>query len=194
MAAWKDTQRVWGLIAPALTKRVAAPSGWKVGGFLLILAERLADFFENCFAVDCTLPAVRGRLFRIRFQKDRAMQLEWVTILSSAFSVVVGALGGGGVMYFRQNKAAKEIENESNQSNEWRKLYDEMKGELQSKDSKIDKLYEERKRYDDDIAELRKRITDLEISLKSERYFRCEVQDCKNRKPPRFVTTTTDEQ
>lgn len=119
------------------------------------------------------------------------MQLEWVTILASAFSAVVGAIGSGSIFYVRQNKIAKKIENEASQSSEWRKLYDEMKGELQSKDNKIDELYDERKKYDADIADLRKRITDLEIMLKSERIYRCEVTGCKNRKPPMFVTNST---
>ena len=111
--------------------------------------------------------------------------------MASAFSAIVGAIGSGSIFYVRQNKIAKKIENEASQSSEWRKLYDEMKGELQSKDNKIDELYDERKKYDADIADLRKRITDLEIMLKSERIYRCEVTGCKNRKPPMFVTNST---
>ena len=120
------------------------------------------------------------------------MQVETITAIVSAISTLVVALGGGSLLYHKQNKIAKKIENESSQSAEWRKLYDEMKGELQNKDSKIDELYKERKKYDADIADLRKRITDLEIMLKGERIYRCELMDCKNRKPPMFITTISE--
>lgn len=120
------------------------------------------------------------------------MQVETITAIVSAISTLVVALGGGSLLYHKQNKIAKKIENESSQSAEWRKLYDEMKGELQSKDNKIDELYDERKKYDADIADLRKRITDLEIMLKGERIYRCELMDCKNRKPPMFITTISE--
>jgi uncharacterized coiled-coil DUF342 family protein len=120
------------------------------------------------------------------------MQVETITAIVSAISTLVVALGGGSLLYHKQNKIAKKIENESSQSAEWRKLYDEMKGELQNKDSKIDEFYKERKKYDADIADLRKRITDLEIMLKGERIYRCELMDCKNRKPPMFITTISE--
>lgn len=120
------------------------------------------------------------------------MQVETITAIVSAISTLVVALGGGSLLYHKQNKIAKKIENESSQSAEWRKLYDEMKGELQNKDSKIDEFYKERKKYDVDIADLRKRITDLEIMLKGERIYRCELMDCKNRKPPMFITTISE--
>lgn len=113
------------------------------------------------------------------------MQIEWVTAISSAIAGIVGALGGGGVMYFRQNKAAKEIENSSNLAAEWQKLFVESKAEVAEKEAKIDEMRKE-------LNELQSRVNKLEVSLSHTNYWRCEVVDCKNRRPPLFVTSTTE--
>ena len=49
MAAGK-TARVQGLSVPALTKGVATPHRWNVGGCLLIWTERLCGFLKVFYA------------------------------------------------------------------------------------------------------------------------------------------------
>ena len=63
----------------------------------------------------------------------------------------LGVLLGGGIMFYRQNKAAKVIANESALSAEWEKLYREQK--------------EARERNDERIRELTKRVFELEAKV-----------------------------
>lgn len=58
-------------------------------------------------------------------------------------AIVSGVLAGGlsPFLFLRQNKDAKEIENESHQSEEWCKLYEEECKERKERDAKIDELY-----------------------------------------------------
>lgn len=112
------------------------------------------------------------------------MDLGWITIVSSGLAAVVGALGSGGLFMVRQNKMAKVIENEASQSAEWRKLYDEMKQELNERDCKIDRIYDEKKALRNEMHALSKRITELEVELTKSKIYRCEVAGCPKRQPP----------
>lgn len=53
----------------------------------------------------------------------------------------------GTFLFFKQRKEGMEIENESKQSAEWRKLYLDQKQDSKEKDSKIDRLTERLNEY-----------------------------------------------
>lgn len=100
-------------------------------------------------------------------------------------AIVSGLLAGGltPFLFFRQNKEAKEIENETHQSDEWHKLYEEMHTELKERDAKVDSLYAEINNQRDRKAELSKRITELEVENTKLKLFMCEVPSCPKRQP-----------
>ena len=110
--------------------------------------------------------------------------MDWISIVASSVSAVVGALGGGSLFLVRQNKTAKKIENEAAQSAEWRKLYDEVKQELHERDEKIDRIYDEKKELRNEMHSLSTRITELEVELTKSQIYRCEVAGCPKRQPP----------
>lgn len=110
--------------------------------------------------------------------------MDWLSIVTSSIAAVLGALGSGSIFLVRQNKTAKKIENEAAQSEEWRKLYDEVKAELHERDGKIDRIYDEKKELRNELHELARHITELEVELTKSKIYRCEVPGCAQRQPP----------
>lgn len=100
-------------------------------------------------------------------------------------AIVSGVLAGGlsPFLFFRQNKVAKEIENDAHQSEEWRKLYEEECTERKERDAKIDELYVAIGKQRDLKAELAKRISELEVENTKLKLMMCEVPSCINRRP-----------
>ena len=110
--------------------------------------------------------------------------MEWVNIVISAVIGIAGAFGGGSIIFARQTRKMKEIENEAKQSDEWRKLYEEMKGEVKERDVKIDELYIQINNHRDVEITLQKKITQLEVSNTKLQLTHCQVKGCVNREPP----------
>lgn len=100
-------------------------------------------------------------------------------------AIVSGVLAGGlsPFLFLRQNKDAKEIENESHQSEEWCKLYEEECKERKERDAKIDELYKEISVHRDAKGEMAKRISKLEVENTRLKLLMCEVPSCPKRKP-----------
>ena len=95
--------------------------------------------------------------------------LELVTTLLSVLGV-----SGCGIMFYRENKRAKQLENEASSNNEWIKLYREVKDELSAqRDAKI---------------ELRNEIMELRVEIEKLRPWRCQVKKCEKRVPPSPIT------
>lgn len=109
--------------------------------------------------------------------------MDWGSILMTIIGTI---LGGGGVLYWKQDKRAKELENEAKQSEEWRKLYERSEQDSKDKDAKIDSLYEEKKelreRYEQKCEECNK----LKLEKQRLEFQKCEVFECLKRVPPRF--------
>jgi len=99
--------------------------------------------------------------------------LELVTTLLSVLGV-----SGCGIMFYRENKRAKQLENEASSNNEWIKLYREVKDELSAqRDAKI---------------ELRNEIMELRVEVTELKAWRCLRTNCSKRRPPSAVTMTDD--
>lgn len=79
--------------------------------------------------------------------------MDWSNIISSILGLLIG---GGGVMFYKQNKANKEIVNASMLANEWEKLYREQKTE---RERNLDKINELSAR----VFELEQKVNRLEI-------------------------------
>ena len=76
--------------------------------------------------------------------------MDWATLIG----VLTLLLGGGGFLFYSQNKAAKEIANVSALAAEWEKLYLEQKSEREENDREVAALRE-------DVAALREEVASI---------------------------------
>lgn len=120
--------------------------------------------------------------------------MEWVSTIVAAIVGLLSAFGGGSIIYARQTRRLKEIENEAKQSDEWRKLYEEMKKEAVERDRKIDDLYGEISKHRDEKVEMRKELARLEVQVAKLGYTKCEVLYCPDRVPPTELTPKKNKQ
>lgn len=99
-------------------------------------------------------------------------KMDWVSIITGIVGAIAGG-GGVGLFFWRQNRTAKVIQNESALSSEWEKLYREQNTKREANDREIEELRQE-------VAELR---SELEM-LKAERRLICTDIVCDKRKSP----------
>jgi len=76
--------------------------------------------------------------------------MDWLNLVTAILGAIAGG-GGVGLFFWKQNRAAKVIQNESALSMEWQKLYQEQKAEREANDREIE--------------ELKKRVFDLEAKV-----------------------------
>lgn len=98
--------------------------------------------------------------------------MDWINLITGLIGAVAGG-GGVGLFFWRQNRAAKVIQNESALSTEWEKLYREQNTKREANDKKIEELQKE-------VAQLR---SELEM-LKAERRLICTDIMCEKRVIP----------
>lgn len=126
--------------------------------------------------------------------------MEWFNVIVTAVCSLIAAVGGGSIIYFKQNRAMKEVEvevkkqeAESKEIEQWKDLYNEVKSENKRLSEKIDVLYKKQHELIDEVSDLR-------ASLKN---YTCTRQNCKNRiyiecpnskKQQQPKKTTNDEQ
>lgn len=123
------------------------------------------------------------------------------TILS-----IVGSLGGitgiVSLLYIKQERKSKDLDNETKdldneakQSDEWRKLYEEERAcflsarkeydaTIKEKDQQIDSLFTEVSNQRNQKVELHNKIAEITVELTKLKMLKCEVVNCINRKPP----------
>lgn len=89
--------------------------------------------------------------------------------ISAIVGALVGGLGGffGGLLYFKQTKKSKEIDNESKLAAEWEKLYREQKAITDKNSEKIGYLTE--------------RVNLLTIRVEKSEPFICTNTSCQQR-------------
>lgn len=111
--------------------------------------------------------------------------MDWINVIVAAICSIVGAFGGGSVLYFRQNKQLKNIEITHSIVTEWEKLLGEYKEQSKEQSDKIDKqsdkidvLYKNIRTLETSTNALTKKIDELEP-------LRCTVFPCAFAKPPR---------
>lgn len=98
----------------------------------------------------------------------------WIDIIVGAVCSLVAALGGGGIIYFRQTKKMKEAEVIHTQADEWKRLYEESEEERKALSSKIDELYKEQHR-------LTKQVMLLDVKVRQLIPYTCTKLECKER-------------
>jgi len=85
--------------------------------------------------------------------------------------VTAAVTWAGAFLYHKQERDKREIENESTQSEEWKKLYLESKDDSARKDQKIDELRKE-------LNELRNSIVRLERRVQLAAIYGCSNLQC----------------
>lgn len=110
--------------------------------------------------------------------------MDWNGLISG---LIAGAFSSGfamSLMYFKENKKAKQLENEKAAIDEWQDIAqerksrcDELKESLDHKDAKIEELYKEN-------AQLRQRSDTLSSKNAALSLLKCRDLTCAHRKPP----------
>ncbi|MCM1301896.1 MAG: hypothetical protein NC226_09260 [Bacteroides cellulosilyticus] len=111
--------------------------------------------------------------------------MNWIT----GIVALLGGIGGlGGIcsifLFYRENKRAKQLDNEHKANEEWQGLVEQYKEHVKdleetvkAKDNKIDSLYNANN-------ELRKRNDKLSSTVAALTILRCKVVGCTSRIPP----------
>lgn len=104
--------------------------------------------------------------------------MEWFNIIVTAVCSLIAAVGGGSIIYFKQNRAMKEVEvevkkqeAESKEIEQWKDLYNEVKSENRRLSEKVDQLYSIQHALQDEVSRLRATLTN----------YTCTRTNCKNR-------------
>lgn len=110
--------------------------------------------------------------------------MDWNAIV---IGLISGSLSSGfamSLMYFKENKKAKQLQNEKAAIDEWQEIAherknrcDELKASLDKKDDKIEGLYKEN-------AQLRQRNDSLSSKNAALSILKCRDLACDHRKPP----------
>lgn len=117
------------------------------------------------------------------------------TIITGVVALV-SALLGSSVLYFRQNKRSKDLDNELKLASAWENLSHEMENKCTEKDTKIDELRKHINVLQGDKLKLveskQKEVQELQGELFAEKikavelnYNKCVVVGCSKRVPPR---------
>lgn len=110
--------------------------------------------------------------------------MDWTTIITTAITVLIPSSILGSVVFYRENKRGKQLENEAKVIVEWQGIADmyksrceELKATVDAKDDKIEELYRNETAMRERLDKLSSRNAVLEI-------FKCKEISCGNRKPP----------
>jgi len=96
--------------------------------------------------------------------------MDVATLLTTLLTTLLSGGGVAGFMQYKQNKKAKELENDKAASEQWRALYEE---QMKTAQALREKLHEARA-----LLEEEKRQTLMC------RFYVCEKLDCTDREPP----------
>lgn len=103
--------------------------------------------------------------------------MDWTTIIVALISALVSSSGIAGVIFFRENKRARQLENETTASAQWRELYEKSEAKVESQGKKIESLYKEN-------GYLRDQNNSLTTQKAVLTMYKCETLECANRRPP----------
>lgn len=103
--------------------------------------------------------------------------MDWMTIITAAVSTLLSGGGIAAFMYFKENKRAKQLENETTASSQWRELYEKMEQKHDALSLKVDGLYKESKF-------LRDQNNDLTTQNAVLKLWKCNKIGCTDREPP----------
>lgn len=140
--------------------------------------------------------------------------MEWINVIVSAVCALLGALGGGSVFYFQQNKRLKAAEaqhaeviahNEAENSEveRWKGISDrteeqlkEARRHIQTKNEQVDRLYKRQHELENDVRVLTNKYNSAMQVIDRVRHYYCTNRPCPMGKsiPPEPVTVEQLEQ
>lgn len=110
--------------------------------------------------------------------------MDWTTIVTALVAALIPSGLVGTLIFYKENKRGRQLENESKVIAEWqgiadmyKKRCDELKATVDSKNAKIEELYKEGSVMRERLDKLSSKNAVLEI-------FKCKEISCGNRKPP----------
>lgn len=124
--------------------------------------------------------------------------MEWINVIVAAVCGLGGAFGGSTLLYFRQNRKQKDIDNELKEAEAWERMYHEVLAQCKEKDTKIDELRRDVNNLREskiflveenakEVQRLQAEKAELEIKLVECNWYRCERCGCGSRKPKREI-------
>lgn len=110
--------------------------------------------------------------------------MDWTTIVTSLVAALIPSGLVGTLIFFKENKRSRQLDNESKVIEEWKGITEvyktrcaELKATVDSKNAKIEELYREG-------ATMRERLDKLSSKNAVLEIFKCKEISCGNRKPP----------
>ena len=110
--------------------------------------------------------------------------IDWTNIITTTIAVLIGSGGLATIVTLREKKNAAFLENNSKLIDQWQEVATErherakeLKGDLDTKDKKIDQLYAE-------ISKMRNELDHLRTAIALADVLRCEKTACADRLPP----------
>lgn len=114
-------------------------------------------------------------------------------MLEQIITALVGMLCGNIMMFLllpQKRKAenlkneAQNLENEAVQSEEWQKLYNEEREQINKLNAKIDSLCEELTKSRNENYTFHEQLTEAKIENTKLKFLKCERPACSQRQPP----------
>jgi len=103
--------------------------------------------------------------------------MDWTTIIITALSSLLSGGVIGGVVFFRENKRARQLENENTASAQWRELYEKAEAKVEAQNGKIEALFKENGRLRDQNNSLTTQRAVMSV-------YKCVEFGCSKRRPP----------
>jgi hypothetical protein len=103
--------------------------------------------------------------------------MDWMSLLSS---IAAAILTGGGITAFlhrKENKRAKQLENETTASSQWRELYERAEARAEALSAKVDELYKK-------LGYIRDQNNGLTTQNAVLKILKCKRIECSDRQPP----------
>lgn len=128
-----------------------------------------------------------------------------IDVIISAISSFLLAMGGSGLLFWRQSKRLKEVEVrkgeqelDAEQTAQWKELYERRDARVRVLDDKVDALYtqihELQKTNDSLSSEIERLKGEIEVQkgkyeleIEQLKYTKCVVRGCKLRQPPHLM-------
>lgn len=112
--------------------------------------------------------------------------MDLLNIIISSVCALLGALGGGGVLYWKQNKMLKQQEAKQAEHStqhayveEWKELYQKKEERVNILEEKLDDMRQKKNKSDE-------RITQLQLENERLQWAKCTVNGCNKRQPPHY--------
>lgn len=103
--------------------------------------------------------------------------MDWTTIITSLLGGLLTGGGLAGIVYLKENKRAKQLQNDILASSMWKELFEKEETKNEKLGAKLDASYKEN-------SQLRDKNNDLTTQNAVLKILKCETIGCDKREPP----------